>query len=77
MQIDNETLKKIASMSDGDLKKFISATAAESGISLPGISADDLGKIRALLGGVSAGDPAITRAIERASESVKRSDGKQ
>ena len=49
MQIDNNALRKILTMSDKDLKDIITAIANERGISLPNVSPSDLAKIRSAL----------------------------
>ena len=72
MQISNDKLQKIAAMSDDELKKFISTVAQENGLSLPSISSSDLSGIRALIGGVNAGDPTVTKAVDDISKNIKK-----
>ena len=62
MQLDNNSLQKILSMNDAELKKVISAAAGEGGVSLPSISESDIAKLRAALNGVS-NDPKIMEEI--------------
>ena len=72
MQISNDKLQKIAAMDDDELKKFISSVAAESGLNIPSLSSSDISGIRALLGGVSSGDPTLTKAVDDISGSIKK-----
>ena len=62
MQIDNNSLQKILSMNDAELKKIISAAATEGGVSIPSVSNADLAKLRAALSGVSS-DPKVMEEI--------------
>ena len=62
MQLDNNSLQKILSMNDAELRKVISAAAGEGGVSLPSISESDIAKLRAALNGVS-NDPKIMEEI--------------
>ena len=70
MQISNDKLKKLAAMSDEEFKKFISEVASESGVVIPSISAADVSGIRSLLGGVTSGDPTLTKAVDDISKSI-------
>lgn len=56
MQIDNNALKKITNMSDGELREVISSVAREKGLFLPNISENDLAKIRSALSMMSPAD---------------------
>lgn len=56
MQIDNNALKKITNMSDGELREVISSVAREKGLFLPNISENDLAKIRSALSMMSPSD---------------------
>ena len=62
MQIDNDALRKIMTMNDGELMKLISSVAEEKGLSLPRISSAELNRIRAVLGSMS---PSDVEALER------------
>ena len=62
MQLDNNSLQKILSMNDSELKKVVSAAASEGGVSIPSISESDIAKLRAALSGVSS-DPKIMEEI--------------
>ena len=62
MQIDNNSLQKILSMNDTELKKIISAAASEGGVSVPSVSEADIAKLRAALSGVSS-DPKVMEEI--------------
>ena len=72
MQIDNETLRRISSMKDDELTRFISSFAAAKGIDLPELSKSDVARIKALLGGVGRGDPAILDAIGKATSNIHK-----
>ena len=75
MQINNDTLKKIAGMSENEFKKFISDAASESGVSIPAISSADVERIRSILRGVENGDPTITKAVDGLSKNLKKGKG--
>lgn len=62
MQIDNNSLQKILSMNDEELKKIISAAASEGGVSIPSVSESDISKLRTALSGVSS-DPKIMEEL--------------
>ena len=62
MQIDNKSLQKILSMNNEDLKKVISAAAAEGGVSIPSVSEADIDKLKSALSGVG-NDPKIMEEI--------------
>ena len=62
MQLDNNSLQKILSMNDSELKKVVSVAASEGGVSIPSISESDIAKLRAALSGVSS-DPKIMEEI--------------
>ena len=62
MQLDSNSLQKILSMNDSELKKVVSAAASEGGVSIPSISESDIAKLRAALSGVSS-DPKIMEEI--------------
>ena len=72
MQIDNEVLKKISTMNDADFIKFIASVAGENGIAIQNLSQSDLARIRSALGGVSKGDPTVMKAIDDASQAIKK-----
>ena len=72
MQINNDQLKKLNSMSDDEFRKLISKAAGESGVSIPEVSGVDLARIRSVLNQVSAGDPTLTGAIDSISKSIKK-----
>lgn len=76
MQIGNDKLQKIAAMSDDELKRFISAVADESGLSLPSISSADLSGIRSLISGVNTGDPTLAKAVDDISKNIKEKGAK-
>ena len=65
MQFDNNSLQKILSMNDAELKKIISAAASEGGVSLPSVSEADIAKLRAALSGIS-NDPGTINEILKA-----------
>jgi hypothetical protein len=75
MQIDNETLHKLSSMNDEDLKKFIAKVAGESGLSAPRLSQIDVGRIRSILGDIQKGDPALLKTIDSVSQNIKKDGG--
>ena len=62
MQLDSNSLQKILSMNDSELKKVVSAAASEGGVSIPSISESDIAKLRAALSEVS-NDPKIMEEI--------------
>ena len=72
MQLNSDSLKKIAAMSDDDFKKFISDAASESGMALPSISVRDIERVRSLLSGIEKGDPLITQAVDGIAKSLKK-----
>ena len=71
MHIDNETLKKISSMSNSDFSSFISSIASGSGFSLPNLSDADIAKIKELLRSANPGDPTWAEALAKASSNMK------
>ena len=71
MQIDNNSLMKILSMNDDELKKVIVAAAGEGGIQIPNISATDIAKLRTALGGVGSDPNAMSEILNAASETRK------
>ena len=64
MQIDNNSLQKILSMSNAELKKIVSAAAGEGGVSIPSVSEADLEKLRVALGSIGS-DPKIMEELLR------------
>ena len=56
MQINNDALKKINSMNDGELKALISSVAKEKNLNIPTIAEADLAKIRAALSNINPSD---------------------
>ena len=72
MQINNDSLKKIAVMNDDEFRSFLSKAASESGINIPNVSPADIAHIRSLLLGMNAGDPSITKAVNDISKNIKK-----
>ena len=66
MQIDNNSLQKILSMNDAELKRVISAAASEGGVSIPSVSDADIAKLRLALSGVG-NDPRLMEEILKSS----------
>lgn len=66
MQIDNNSLQKILSMNDAELRRVISAAASEGGVSLPSVSEADIAKLRLALSGVG-NDPRLMEEILKSS----------
>jgi hypothetical protein len=76
MQINNDQLKKLNSMSDDEFKMFISKAAGENGVTVPNISSMDIARIRSVLSKVSEGDPTVTKAVDSISKSIKKATRK-
>ena len=71
MQINEEMLKKILTMNDGELKKIISSAASEKGLGLSGISDADIGRIRSAMESLTK-DPSVMNEIAKGLKDQKK-----
>ena len=75
MQINEESLKKILSMDDGELKKMINAAALESGLGIPGISDVDISRIRSAMESLTK-NPSAMNEIAKGLANQKKGGGR-